>query len=204
LGALIQEGNAADAAALYTFNHDVTLLTPFTRRLPRIEEALRSVKAEGGTALYDAVYLASQNLRNRDGRHVIVALTDGGDTTSSTKYAAAVNAAQRADAVVYPIVVVPITNPAGRNTGGEHALETLAESTGGRTFYPSVGVSLDRAFAEILRDLRTQYLVGYYPHGVAVANPTNGSRFHRVKVELPARPDLRLSTRTGYYSDAVR
>ena len=203
LGALIEEGNPGDAAALYQFNHDVTLLTSFTRRLSRIEDSLRNIKAEGGTALYDAVYLASQNLRNREGRHVIVAVTDGGDTTSSTKYAAAVNAAQRADAVVYPIVVVPITNPAGRNTGGEHALETLAESTGGRAFFPTVGTPLDRAFADILRDLRTQYLLGYYPRGVPAGN-ASGSRFHRVTVELPERPDLRLSTRTGYYSDAVR
>ena len=51
-------------------------------------------------------------------------------------------------------MVVPITNPAGRNTGGEHALETLAASTGGRAFYPTVGPDLDRTFADILRELR--------------------------------------------------
>ena len=114
-------------------------------------------------------------------------------------YRDAVEAAQRADAVVYAIVVVPITNPAGRNTGGEHALEAMVDATGGRMFYPSVGAELDRAFADILRDLRTQYLIGYYPRGVA-----QGDRnFHTVRVGLE-RKELRVSTRTGYYGDSSR
>ncbi len=198
--ALIDEGNPDDAASLYAFNWQVVLLNSFTRRLGRIDDSLRMLKPDGGTSLYDAMYLAAPDLRDREGRHVMVVVTDGGDTTSSKKYRDSVEAAQRADAVVYPIVVVPITNPAGRNTGGEHALETIAQSTGGRTFYPSVGAELDRAFAEILRDLRTQYLIGYYPRGV----PVGDARFHTVHVDLPNRKDLRVSTRTGYYGDAAR
>ena len=65
--------------------------------------------------------------------------------------------------MVYPVIVVPITNDAGRNIGGENALAQVAKDTGGRTFYPSLGAPLDHAFADILRDLRTQYLLGYYP-----------------------------------------
>src|SRR5258708_36819651 len=95
--------------------------------------------------------------------------------------------ALKADAIFYPIVVVPITNDAGRNTGGEHALETLAASTGGRAFYPSVGDSLDRAFEEILRDLRTQYLIGYYPPGVIAGD----AHFHALPADLPRRRGLR-------------
>jgi Ca-activated chloride channel family protein len=200
LGALVQEGNPDDAVSLYTFNWQVTLLNSFTRRTGRIEESLKTLHPEGGTSLYDAVYLSSRELRDRDGRHVIVAVSDGGDTTSSKKYPDAVDAAQKADAVFYPIVVVPITNDAGRNTGGEHALETLAASTGGRAFYPSVGASLDRAFAEILRDLRTQYLIGYYPRGGVAGD----AHFHTVRVQLPGRRDLRVSTRTGYYGEVSR
>ena len=78
-------------------------------------------------------------------------------------------------------MVVPITNDAGRNTGGEHALETLAAGTGGRPFYPSVGAELDQAFADILRDLRTQYMMGYYPHGVA----TGDAKFQRFAWRFP-------------------
>jgi Ca-activated chloride channel family protein len=200
LEALVREGNPDDAAALYVFNDQVTLLNSFTRRLTRIEERLKGLKADAGTSLYDAIYLATPALRDREGRHVIVAITDGGDTTSSKKYKDALDAAQNADAIFYPVVVVPITNPAGRNMGGEHALEALAASTGGRAFYPSIGAQLDRAFAEILRDLRTQYLLGYYPARV----PTGDGAFHSVGVEIPQRRELRISTRTGYYGDVSR
>ena len=174
LNALVKEGNPNDAASLYSFNDEVTLLNSFTRRLGRLEESLRPLKADAGTSLYDAIYLSSSALRDRDGRHVIVVVTDGGDTTSTKRYADALASAQKADAVFYPIVVVPITNPAGRNLGGEHALETLAQSTGGRSFYPTVN-ELDRTFADILRELRTQYLIGYYPRAAprrATANTT--------------------------------
>jgi Ca-activated chloride channel family protein len=197
LSAFVQEGNPKDAVALYTFNWQVTLLNSFTRSIGRIEDNLKLLRAEGGTSLYDAIYLAGPDLRNRAGRHVIVVVTDGGDTTSMKSYRDAVESAQRADAVVYAIVVIPITNPAGRNTGGEHALEAMVEATGGRMFYPAVGAELDRAFVEILRDLRTQYLIGYYPRGV----PQGDRNFHTVHVGLEQK-DLRVSTRTGYYGDS--
>jgi Ca-activated chloride channel family protein len=177
----------------------VTLLNAFTRRQRQIENSLRLVKSEGGTSLYDAVYFAARDLQGREGRHVIVVVTDGGDTTSSKKFKDAAEAAQRADAVMYPIVVVPITNDAGRNLGGEHALQTLATGTGGQWFYPTVGEQLDRAFADILRDLRAQYMIGYYPKGV----PNESGRFHTVRVDLK-RKDLRAFTRTGYYGEASR
>jgi len=199
LNALVRQGNTEDAASLYSFNDQVTLLNSFTRRLTRLEDSLRPLKADAGTSLYDAIYLSSSALRDRDGRHVIVVVTDGGDTTSMKKYGDALAAAQKADAVFYPIVVVPITNPAGRNTGGEHALETLAQSTGGRAFYPTIG-EIDRTFGDILRELRTQYLIGYYPHGPAAGD----GKFHRVRLELPKHPDLRISTRAGYYGVVSR
>lgn len=199
LNALLREGNPQDAASLYSFNDEVTLLNSFTRRLTRLEDNLKPLKSDSGTSLYDAIYLSSSALRDRDGRHVIVVVTDGGDTTSTKKYADARAAAQRADAIFFPIVVVPISNPAGRNTGGEHALETLAASTGGRAFYPTVA-ELDRTFTQILRELRTQYLIGYYPRGATVGD----GKFHTVRLELPQHRDLQISTRTGYYGVVSR
>jgi Ca-activated chloride channel family protein len=196
LKTLLGEGNPKDAAALYAFNDSVTLLSSFTRREARLNGAMQNIHADGGTSFYDAISLASDGLRDREGRHVIVVVTDGGDTTSRLKYKEALEAAHRAEATLYPILVVPITNDAGRNTGGEHALETLASGTGGRVFQPSVGAQLDKAFADIIRDLRTQYLIGYYPRNL----PADAPVFHLVRVET-ARKDLRAQTRTGYYGD---
>ena len=199
LRALIREGNPNDAVALYAFNDDVTRLNSFTRREERLSESLRTLKAQAGTSLYDAVHLASRDLNGREGRHVIVAVTDGGDTTSVKKYADAFESAQNADAIIYPILVVPITNDAGRNLGGERALDSLAAGTGARVFQPMGASELDEAFTQILKDLRTQYLVGYYPRNLPAESP----RFHPVRVEL-SRKDLRATTRTGYYGDASR
>jgi len=195
--ALLREGNPADSVALYAFNDQVTQLNSFTRRQQRLIDSLDELKAKAGTSLYDAVHLASRGLNGRDGRHVIVAVTDGGDTTSDKTYADAFESAQSADAIIYPVLVVPITNDAGRNLGGERALETLASGTGGRVFQPAGEAELDQAFTQILRDLRTQYLIGYYPRNL----PADAPRFHLVRVEL-ARKDLRATTRTGYYGDA--
>lgn len=199
LHALFGEGNPDDRAALFTFNYDVTLVSDFTRRQQLLEDRLRSVRPGSGTSLYDAICLASEHMQRREGRHVIVIVSDGGNTTSTRKYQDALEAVQRADAVMYPIVVVPITNDAGRNLGGEHALQTLASETGGRWFYPTIGDQLDQAFSDILRDLRAQYMLGYYPRGL----PRDTPAFHLVRVDLKRR-DLRAFTRTGYYGNESR
>lgn len=197
LKALVSEGNERDAAALYTFNYDV-VQGSFGRDARRMENGLRMIKPEGGTSLYDAIHFAGMDLMHRDGRRVIVLVSDGGNTTSSRTYQDALESAQRADAVMYPVVVVPIENDAGRNTGGEHALQTLAQSTGGR-WLPATLPELDHAFSEILRDLRAQYMLAYYPRGL----PANAPNFHPVHVELK-RSDLQAQTRTGYYGDDPR
>jgi len=197
LKALVGEGNPEDTAALYTFDWRTTLLRSFTRRFVLLEQALRQVRASGGTSMYDAIYLVSRELEDRDGRHVMVIVTDGGDTTSSKDFHEALESIQRADAIMYPIVVIPISNSAGRNTGGENALTTLAAGTGGRVFRPSSAPELDRAFADILRELRTQYLIGFYPKDV----PPTKDRFHLLKVTVPNNK-LRVITRSGYYGDA--
>ena len=197
LRALLREGNPGDAASLYAFNDEVTKLNSFTRREQRLIDSLKDLRGKAGTSLYDAVHLASRDLAGRNGRHVIVAVSDGGDTTSIKKYADAFESAQNADAIIYPILVIPITNDAGRNLGGERALDTLASGTGGRVFQPMGAGELDEAFTQILRDLRTQYLVAYYPRNL----PAEAPRFHLVRVEL-SRKDLRATTRTGYYGDA--
>ena len=199
LRAILREGNTEDAVALYSFNWQVTLNSTFTRRWNRLESGLKQLKSEGGTSLYDAIYLASRDFEIREGRHVIVVVTDGGDTTSAKSFHDALDGAQVADAVIYPVLVVPIKNEAGRNVGGEHALTTLAAGTGGRVFLPSLGAELDSAFSDILRELRTQYLVGFYPRNAA---PTK-NRFHSLKVVLN-QPGLRAITRNGYYGEFDR
>jgi Ca-activated chloride channel family protein len=105
--------------------------------------------------------------------------------------------------VIYPVLVVPITNEAGRNVGGENALTTLSLRTGGRVFAASLGAALDQSFDQILRDLRTQYLLAFYPRGV----PPTRERFHALDISLAGsalltRPGLQVKARNGYYGEA--
>jgi Ca-activated chloride channel family protein len=194
LKALVSEGNPEDAAALFEFNWRTTQHTPFTRNTRRLDAALKQLKPEGGTSLYDAMYLAAGELSEREGRHVMVIVTDGADTTSAKDFQAALRAVQEADTVVYPVVIVPIKSDAGRSVRGENALTTIAQQTGGRLFSPAPGAELSRSFVEILRELRTQYLIGFYPK-----HPTpQENRFHRVEVRVK-NASLRVSTRAGYY-----
>jgi Ca-activated chloride channel family protein len=192
--ALLGAGNPEDVFAVFSFNWHTNLEVDYSRNNKRAARALRTLQGDGGTSLYDAVYLASDTLYGRPGRHVIVVVTDGGDTTSYKKYGDALAAAQHADAAMYPIVVVPIANDAGRNTGGEHALATLAASTGGRIFYPEGFAHLDQAFGEIIRELRTQYLVGYYPKDVRL----EPRRYHPVSVTVRDNR-VKIISRSGYY-----
>ena len=90
---------------------------------------------------------------------------------------------------------MPITNDAGRNIGGENALTSLGLRTGGRVFSPNLGPGIDKAFTDILRELRTQYSLGFYPRNV----PLNSDPFHKLEIKAP--DDLRVSARNGYYGE---
>jgi Ca-activated chloride channel family protein len=176
---------------------------PFTNQANRIDRGLSSLRGGPATALYDAIYLASQNLAvlktgGKPGRKVLLLVTDGGDTANTVSYAEALEQALRGEVMVYSIIDVPIEASAGRDTGGEHALITLAEQTGGKYFYASAG-GLDKAFAQVSEDLRTQYLLGYYP-----VNQPPGLNFHRIRVTVPraATEAFDIRYRTGYYADS--
>ena len=199
LKALLGEGNRDDTVALYTFNWQVTRNNNFTHSFTSLTNSLKTLRGEAGTSLYDAIYLAARDLEDREGRKIMIIVTDGGDTTSSTDLKKALAATQLADTVIYPVVVIPITNDAGRNIGGENALKFMADGTGGRTFLPSLGAELDRAFSEIIDELRTQYLLGFYPRNV----PLTKDRFHKLEVRVK-RPELRVSARNGYYGEAEK
>jgi Ca-activated chloride channel family protein len=197
--ALLGEGNPQDALSLYTFNWQVRQETRFIRDLATFDRRLKLLHGEAGTALYDSLVFGARDLERRDGRKAIVVVTDGGNTVSKYTIDDALEAAHLSDAVIYSVVVMPITNDAGRNIGGEHALQILAERTGGKIFFPSPGPELDRVFTEIIRELRTQYLIGFYPKNV----PLTKDRFHRLEVKV-RQPGLQVSARNGYYGDVER
>ena len=186
-----------DQMSLIQFATFVTQLVPFTNNLKRIDQGLGQLRPGEATALYDAIYLGSDSLAPKQGRKVLIVVSDGGDTVKGTSYNSALEQALRGEVMIYSLIDVPIEASAGRDTGGEHALITLSEQTGGKSFYVDEG-GLDKAFQKVSDDLRTQYLIGYYPH-----NQVPGQSFHRISITVPraATGVYNIRCKTGYYSE---
>jgi Ca-activated chloride channel family protein len=171
-----------DRLAVYSVGEDVVALAEFTDNIARLESAVHKMPAGSGTSLYDAIYLGARQLEKRgeDRRRVIILVTDAGETTSYKDFDDARKAAVKSGALLYTIVVRPVKNESGRNTAGEHALDTITDTMGGAMFYPDQLQELDGIFDRINRELRTQYRLGYYPEP---RGPANTYRNIQVKVD---------------------
>jgi Ca-activated chloride channel family protein len=192
-----------DELDLMDFSDTVREIVPFTNQKKRIEAGLNDIQRGAETALYDAIFLAadrlSQTRSDAGRRRVLVLITDGGDTAKRSRYGQALEEAQRAGAMIYSIIIVPVWADAGRNTGGEHALVQMSNDTGGKYFYVEDKKDLEPAFARVSDDLRTQYVIGYYA-------PQRGAdtSFRAVKVRMKdaeLRGKYELRHRSGYYAD---
>lgn len=156
-----------DRFSVFSFTSDVTQLSNFTDNVKILEDAVRRADpgSDMGTSLYDALVLGSQTLKRMSSgrRRAIVVITDAGETTSISKFDDARRAAIASDALLYTVVVRPMKSNAGWNTAGEHAVETITDSTGGAMYYPTTMDEIQKIFDLINRELRTQYLLSYYP-----------------------------------------
>lgn len=194
-----------DAISVMQFSEIVKEIVPFTSDQQRIERGIGNIRNGAATALYDAIFLGSEALEKRQGRKVMVLITDGGDTMSQSSYQDAVRAAQISETILYSIIMVPIEASAGRDLGGEHALIQISKDTGGKYYYATSIQQLDQAFRQISEELRTQYMLAYYPPKKAFND------FRRIKVDvdptaahLPPGTDVRVFHRTGYYTSKLQ
>ena len=198
-----------DRIALISFADNVAELAAFTSNPHRIDTALHHLPHGHATALYDALALASQRLADTpsqpNARRVIVLITDGENTTHHGTYASALEAAQRAGAMVYSLIIVPVAADAGRDTGGEHALIQLAADTGGKSYDVEQQTDLAPALEHVSSDLRAQYTLGYYAPTAAVAPHASASQLRHIHLQL-VDPNLRaqytLRYRSAYYSNS--
>jgi VWFA-related protein len=163
-------------------------------------------RGAGGTALYDAVFLgADEIMRKQTGRKALILLSDGEDNGSRVTLEGAIEAAQRADTIVYTILfsdsdfdMRPIRAAARRGgfelPDGKKVMRELAESTGARFFEVSRKLSFQKVFAIIEEDLRNQYSLGYSPDPPAAAGTYR-------RIRLKGKPKgLVIQTRDGYYA----
>jgi Ca-activated chloride channel homolog len=182
-----------DTLGVFEFDESVTQLSDFSDDVPKLQAAVRHIQLGAGTSIYDAVVLGSNALRRRpEGRRrAIVLVTDGGETTSVSKFEDARRTAVDSGTLLYTIIIRPVNNENGRNTAGEHALITITDSTGGAMFILDDMSQIGAMFDRIDRELRTQYLLGYYPEPA----PPPGSYRH---VQLTVKGNYVVRYRKEY------
>ena len=184
-----------DRLAVFGFDENVTRIADYSDRISILQDAVRRIPPGAGTSIYDAIALGSKSLSAQNGerRHVIILITDGGETTSRSDFETARKAAVRSDTLLYTILIRPVKNEGGRNTAGEHALQTITESTGGAMFFPDSAADLGIIFDQIDRELRTQYRLAYYP------NPRGPADSLR-NIEVNVLGDYKVRHRKNYYT----
>lgn len=189
-----------DRALLVEFDTGVTLLQDLTSNPNDIVREIKKLKASGGTSLYDAIYLVSEEkLMHEEGRKAIVILSDGADQTSRYKFAETLEMARSADAVIYAVSTARYG--ASVDAEGENVLRQLAEETGGKLILPysnedifykrDLRTQLEMAFKQISDELRSQYSISYRP-----ASGPDG-KFRKIKVKVQ-RDDVALRHKKGY------
>ena len=187
-----------DTLSVFEFAESVTRLADFSSDVPKLQSAVRGVAPGAGTSIYDAIVLGSGALRGRpaDRRRAIVLVTDGGETTSVSKFDQSRRAGVKSGALLYTVLIRPVKNESGRNTAGEHALITITDSMGGDMFTLDDLNQMQDIFDQIDRELRTQYLIAYYPQPA----PPPASDRH---VQLNVTGDYRVRYRKEYYTPAA-
>jgi VWFA-related protein len=200
-----------DEAFLISFDINIDLLADYTNSPRELERAMDRAQINtgatsgsitgngpsGGTHLFDAVYLAAHDkLRPEAGRKILVLLTDGGEQGSQETIKTATEAAQKANAIVYVILIADRGFYSGLNLGysGDSDMQKLAGDTGGRVInVGNNGKKLQEAFDQIQDELRTQYLLSYTPTNLK----TDGT-FRTIN--LACGKGLKITARKGYYA----
>lgn len=181
--ALLDGLNPVDRAALTTFSHAVNPGMSLTSDLAAVRAQVRGIAPAGRTSIMDGVYVALTTTLAQPGRSLVVVCTDGADISSWLRPEDVVDSAQRANAVVYAVT----SADAGRST----SLEKVAEATGGDVLRIASSEELRSAFAKVLRDFRSRYILAYTPAGVAPGG------FHRLDVRVKGR-GLKVTARPNY------
>jgi VWFA-related protein len=241
-----------DLAFVIHFDKEVELLQDFTPSRPKLQEALQKLSTHqfeggggtnsggggggsgggrgrgghtrgGGTLLYDAIFLASDELMSKQqGRKALIILSDGVDRGSKETLAEAIATAQRADTIIYSILFTDeeeasrhggfsMGGPMGGSRGGmgggrggryprqeerpdgKKILEQIVKETGGQLFKVSKKDTVEKIYAEIQEDLRNQYSLAYTP------DKGNTVGYHKLQLTVPKQKDLIIHARDGYY-----
>ena len=196
----VRSSNPQDEVFVVNFNDEYYLDQDFTASIPKLKDALEKIEARGGTALYDAIVASADHLKKqaRLEKKVLLVVTDGEDNASRESLEQAVRRLQAENGpTVYTIGLLG----GERQRRARRALATIAEDTGGVSFFPKDLSEVDRITQEVAHDIRNQYTIGYRP-----TRPQSQGGYRSIKVLAHAHgyKKLQVRTRTGYYAGSER
>lgn len=192
-----------DRAMVITFDSVPSVLTDrtpdsFTDEPELLAEAVRKIRAGGGSAVYDAVYLAVQRklaLEKRDRRRLIVLISDGDDNASRYSLTEALEVAQRNDTTIYAISTNKTSDTKSRSkVTGDDVIQKMVEETGGKAYFPLKLDDLAADFQKIGDELRSQYVISYTP-----TNSNIDGTYREIRVEMVDKK-YKARTRAGYWA----
>lgn len=182
----------AEDITLVDFDEEVRATRYPQRDFARLVERIRQRKADGWTALYDALGLYLDGADQQDGRQILVVYTDGGDTRSALSYSDALTLLKASSVTVYAVGLLEHTGSFRNEL--RMKLQQMAETTGGQAFFPARLDDLDEAYAQVVREINAQYHLGYQS-----TNLERDGAWRKVEVKVK-RPDLKVRSRKGYFA----
>jgi Ca-activated chloride channel family protein len=183
-----------DTAEIYRFDSKVSLVQKFSNSRD-VNEKIFDIRADGMTALNDAVYQAAQDLAGRpEKRRAIIVLSDGMDTFSGRSADKALKAALAANALIYTVDMSAIDTSGKQRQQNQGVLRNFAEKTGGMFIATPGGIAMRSAFEKIVEELGTQYTIAYQPR-----NLIKDGKWRAIEVRV-AKPNLTIRTRKGYHA----
>ena len=189
---LIDELGPDDSVAIYTFDQRLVVRQDFTSDKSAAKRAILRTRAEGATALFDALAEASQELSARTGKKVLILFTDGDDNSSALNANAAVTRAKKAGIPLYSIA----EGEATRSKNLRKLLDELSERTGGSAYEVKKPAEIEQVFHEISEDLRHLYMISYRP-----PSASGDGKWRKIDLLVKGQKDYRVRAKEGYYAE---
>lgn len=189
---LIDELGPEDSVAIYTFDQRLVIRQDFTTDKSAAKRAALRTRAEGATALFDALSEAAQELSQRSGKKVLILFTDGDDNASALNASAAVARTKKAGVPLYAIA----EGEATRSRNLRKLLEEMSERTGGAAYQVAKPGEIEQVFHEISEDVRHLYMISYRPPQGA-----NDGKWRKIDVRVKGPTDYRIRAKEGYFAE---
>lgn len=189
---LIDELDAQDSVAIFTFDQQLVVRQDFTNDKTSAKRAVLRTRAAGETALFDAMSEASQALAKRDGKKVLILFTDGDDNSSALTANAAVTRAKKEGIPLYTVA----EGEATRSKNLRKLLQDLSERTGGEAYEVKKPDEIEQVFREISESLRHIYMMTYRPPG-----GNSDGKWRKIDLVVRGQKDCKVRAKTGYFAD---